>query len=296
MSIIFDALKRAEAQSQKGQAPKLASARTTSHTRSKVRIWALASVFVVLALSTWWFSGSPIKPSDTIAATDAAKPSATPREVGATAGESPLGRNVPGDRVPLADLSLKEASAVVQNPVVATDLRVAELNASGVRRLSVPSLDTPLTGAVQFDRTPEPVLAAAPPVSTLATVKPIEPPLAKPAPMVDLSQPKPAEATVTLAPIAEVAPPVIVPPIVEPEPALPTVFELDYKVRFELPKMAVSMYVYNAQQQFRFVIIGGKRYAEGEQIDSKVSITKIRADGLECEFQGTRFFYPRQSL
>ena len=60
--------------------------------------------------------------------------------------------------------------------------------------------------------------------------------------------------------------------------------------------MAVSMYVYNAQQQYRFVIIAGKRYAEGEQIESKVSITKIRADGIECEFQGTRFFYPRQSL
>ena len=90
--------------------------------------------------------------------------------------------------------------------------------------------------------------------------------------------------------------PVVAPPEVTPEPALPSIFELEYTVRHELPKMAVSMYVYNAQQQFRFVIIAGKRYAEGEQIESKVSITKIRADGLECEFKGTRFFYPRQSL
>ena len=151
----------------------------------------------------------------------------------------------------------------------------------------------PLTGAAQFDKKPELVVAVAPPVS------PPAPPPAKPTPQ--LPESKPAEAIAPPVSVAEVVPPVVTPPVVTPspvapEPALPSVFELDYKLRYELPKMAVSMYVYNAQQQFRFVIIGGKRHAEGELIESKVSITKIRADGLECEFQGTRFFYPRQSL
>ena len=293
MSIIFDALKRAEAQAQKGQTPTLASVRLAK-VRSKARLWALASLFV-LGLSVWWFISTSVKSSDTIASADVVKPSAT-------AGE-PL-----SDSVPQANLSLKETPAELQNPVVATDLSASSTSTStsaalaarststseakvGGGRLSVPSLDTPLTGAAQFDKKLEPV-AVAPPVS---------PPAPSPAqPTPQLSEPKPAEAIAPPVPVAEVVPPatppVVTPPAVAPEPALPSVFELDYKLRYELPKMAVSMYVYNAQPQFRFVIIGGKRYAEGELIESKVNITKIRADGLECEFQGTRFFYPRQSL
>ena len=288
MSIIFDALKRAEAQAQKGQTPTLASVRL-SKVRSKARLWALASLFV-LGLSVWWFISTSVKPNDTIASADVVKPSAT-------AGE------LLSDSVPQANLSSKEIPAELQNPVVATDLSASaalaarpastsELKAGG-GRLSVPSLDMPLTGAAQFDKKPELVVAVAPPVS------PPAPPPAKPTPQ--LPESKPAEAIAPPVSVAEVVPPVVTPPVVTPspvapEPALPSVFELDYKLRYELPKMAVSMYVYNAQQQFRFVIIGGKRHAEGELIESKVSITKIRADGLECEFQGTRFFYPRQSL
>ncbi len=292
MSIIFDALKRAEAQAQKGRAPTFANARIVSHARSKTRLWVLACLFVVVGLSAWWFRGSSAKPSGIILTTDADKPSPTARETGVTAGE------LTNNSGPQADFSLKKVPAVVENPVAATDLSTAESKASGTRQLSVPSLDLSLTGAAQFDKRPEPV-AVMPPISA---VKQVEPPLAKPA------QAKPAQAIPPApivapepiaipAPVAAVAPPPVAPPVVAPpEPALPSVFELDYKIRLELPKMPVSMYVYNAQPQFRFVIIGGKRYAEGEQIENKVNITKIRADGLECDYQGTRFFYPRQSL
>jgi len=295
MSIIFDALKRAEAQAQRGQTPTLASTRL-SRVRSKARLWALASL-LVLGLSVWWFISSSVKSSDPlvgtkVVSTEVTKPNAIAREIGVTAGE------LPGDSVLQADLSLKETPAVLQNQVVATDLSAGELKADA-GRLSVPSLDMPLTGAAQFNNKPEPVVAVAP-VSLPTPVKPVEPPPVQPA-TPQLVESKPAEAIAPPA-AAEVAPPPVLtptpvtPPAVTPEPALLSVFELDYKVRYDLPKMAVSMYVYNSQPQFRFVIIGGKRYAEGEQIESKVSITRIRADGLECDFQGTRFFYPRQSL
>ena len=286
MSIIFDALKRADAQRQKGQAPKLASTRTSLRTHSKARLWALVSLCLILGLSAWWFRRGSIDSGEIIAATEVAKPRTISREVAVAAGES-----TPAPRVPQADLSLKETPAVPQNLVVATDLSAAELNASGGRRLSVPSLDSPLTGAAQFDKRPEPIVAVAPPVAPVSA-KPVEPLLVKPVPTAALSEPKPSEVIATPAPVAAIAPPVIA----APEPALPSIFELDYKVRHELPKMAVSMYVYNTQQQNSFVIIAGKSYKEGEQIESKVSITKIRADGIECNFQGTRFFYPRQSL
>ena len=301
MSIIFDALRRAEAQRQKGQAPSLARALNVSKARSNVRIWALVSLFVVLGLSAWWFVGSPNEPAKVT--TTAVRSDTMPAAVAAPLAQVSLGQS------PMpADLSLTESSAPVRAAVVATDVRGTEAGTTTATRLSVPNLDSPLTGAAQFDKRRDQVVVAAPipalpipsspakPVESasvtpvLAEVKPAQAPAAMAAPT--------AMAASTAMPAMQTgAPPVLAAEIAKPpEPALPSIFELEYQIRHDLPKMVVSMYVYNAQQQFRFVIIGGKRYAEGEQIESKVTVTKIRADGIECEFQGIRFFYPRQSL
>ena len=287
MSIIFDALKRAETQRQKGQTPSLASTRAASNARPRLRIWALASLFVALGLSAWWFRTSPELAEATVTA---ASPNAKPVVVDVSADKL-----TPRQSSAQADLSLAEAPGVVPAAVVATDLRgnefaSAEIATSGATRLTVPSLDTPLTGAAQFDKQREPVAVIAPvlPATPMAPA-PVQPDLlpelvnAKP---VEVVEPVAAVPAAMPATAAEAGSP----------PVLPSIFELEYQLRHDLPKMAVSMYVYNAQQQYRFVIIGGKRYAEGEQIESKVTVTKIRADGIECEFQGTRFFYPRQSL
>lgn len=304
MSIIFDALKRAEAQAQKGQTPKLASARTAQHARSKFRLWALAALFVASGLSAWWFFASAPKSSDTIssdtiAATGLVKPNLAPQEITPNASDVKTGQNTPPADLAKSEFNQVNVSQADPNQADINSRESAVAQAAGrSRRLTLPSLDTPLTGAAQFAKLPEQAIASAPLVSPPAPVVPVELKAVAPVPAAELSPPKPAETIVPAAPVnAIAAPPApVATPTVAPEPALPTVFELEYKVRFELPKMAVSMYVYNVQPQFRFVIIGGKRYSEGEQIDSKVSITKIRADGLECDFQGTRFFYPRQSL
>lgn len=295
MSIIFDALKRAEAQAQKGQMPKLASARSAQHARSKFRLWALAAVFVASGLSAWWFFASAPKSSESITATGLVKPKLAAPEAGLNANES----NQSASSVDLPEVDANQANVSSGSPNQedsgSRESAVAQAAARS-RRLTVPSLDTPLTGAAQFGKLPEHAIASAPLVSPPAPVVPVELAAVAPAPAAAFAPPKPTEAIVPATPGDVVAAPTAAPTTVAPEPALPTVFELEYKVRFDLPKMAVSMYVYNVQPQFRFVIIGGKRYSEGEQIDSKVSITKIRADGLECDFQGTRFFYPRQSL
>ena len=296
MSIIFDALKRADAQRQKGQAPKLAATRNASQTSSRLRLWALASLFVLLGLTAWWYQAGPTESSAAIPVNGVVQPQANAGEAARIRAE----KLATGQNMPPADLSLREAPAVVPSMVIPTDIsaskaKVSDLGVNGTGRLSVPSLDTPLTGAAQFDRKAAPVdIAAAPPAP------PVQAAPITPAVKVESVGAKPVEAMVAAAPVAQV--PAVAQPVVQPNPIapsapeLPSIFELDYQIRHDLPKMAVSMYVYNTQQQFRFVIIGGKRYAEGEQIESKVSISKIRADGLECEYQGTRFFYPRQSL
>lgn len=293
MSIIFDALKRADAQRQKGQAPSLASALTASKSRSNVRIWALVSLFVVLGLGAWWFSGSPNEPAE---AAIAAVGSSNTKPYAMAAPSA----QVSSSQSPMtADLSFTEATALVPGAVVATDVRGARPDTTTATRLSVPNLDSPLTGAAQFEKMrDQPVVAAAPPTSPTpsAPTKAVDSASVTPV-LADVKQAEALAASTGMAALPTPASPVPVPESAKPQnPELPSIFELEYQVRHDLPKMAVSMYVYNAQQQFRFVIIGGKRYAEGEQIESKVTVTKIRADGIECEFQGIRFFYPRQSL
>ncbi len=297
MSIIFDALKRADAQRMKGQAPSLARALSAPHARSRVRIWALAGLFVVLGLSAWWFRGGPAAPEVLAVVPDA--------KTGTM--EVPTSERNADARSSQPDLSLTEAPGVVPASVVTTDLSKTEVSAKGATRLTLPSLDTPLTGAAQFDRKADPVVNAPVPVSP-SIPAPIAPTPGKSDLTPAIVDAKPVQANIPAVqtpvviadPIA--AAPAVTQPAITPEPlalapaAIPSIFELEYQLRHDLPKMAISMYVYNAQPQSRFVIIGGKRYAEGEQIESKVTISKIRADGIECEFQGTRFFYPRQSL
>lgn len=292
MSIIFDALKRADAQRQKGQAPKLAATGTSSPTSSRLRIWALASLLVLLGLSAWWFRANSRESSEVTAGSAVVQRETNAGKAAGIRAEKL--RNA--QNLPQADLSLSETPAVVPSTNITTSkANVSDLGVNGTTRFSVPSLDTPLTGAAQFNRKAARVEVAAAPPAPLVQVAPV-----RPAVKTEPVGSKAVEVLVAAPPVVQVpaaaqtvAPPDPIPPSA---PELPSIFELDYQIRHDLPKMAVSMYVYNAQQQFRFVIIAGKRYAEGEQIESKVSITKIRADGLECEYQGKRFFYPRQSL
>ena len=161
MSIIFDALKRADAQRQKGQAPKLAATRIVFQARSRFRLWALASLFVILGVSAWWFRASPTEASDAIAVNAVVKPeNSAPAAGGASADELTTGQGLPQ-----ADLSLGEAPAEVPATVIATDLNASsagDLGANSSARLSLPSLDTPLTGAAQFDNREARVIVAAP--------------------------------------------------------------------------------------------------------------------------------------
>ena len=69
-------------------------------------------------------------------------------------------------------------------------------------------------------------------------------------------------------------------------------YDLDYSIRHELPKMVISMHVYTERGP-RFLLVNGKRIAEGESIENTVLVQRIVPDGFECEFRGQRFFYPR---
>jgi general secretion pathway protein B len=70
-------------------------------------------------------------------------------------------------------------------------------------------------------------------------------------------------------------------------------YELPFNVRKDLPTLAVSMHVYAAVPEQRFVVIDGERKSEGEVVREGLTLREIRSDGIVLDLRGQRFFYPR---
>ncbi len=72
--------------------------------------------------------------------------------------------------------------------------------------------------------------------------------------------------------------------------------ELPFSVRKALPELRLSMHVYTSDPAQRFVILNDSRIGEGDKTTDDVFVREIRPDGVVLEFQGQRFFYPRDGL
>jgi general secretion pathway protein B len=74
---------------------------------------------------------------------------------------------------------------------------------------------------------------------------------------------------------------------------LPTVWELPYAARKDIPAIELSMHVFSSDPKQRFVVIKGDRHVEGDEVASDLVLREIRQDGLVLEYKGQKFFFPR---
>lgn len=79
-------------------------------------------------------------------------------------------------------------------------------------------------------------------------------------------------------------------------PGVPIYYELPYNIRQSLPDLKLSMHVYSKDPAQRFVILNNTRMVEGDKTPDDVTLQSIRPDGVILEFQGQRFFYPRDGF
>jgi general secretion pathway protein B len=339
MSIIFDALKKAEASRQRGQSPGLHSPQlrtgTGSAPASKLRVFTLAGLFLACGIGAYWSyarrdqgaaavaegnspgnSGAPV--STAAPGTGPGMIPGTPTaSVPSSAGIPPASAMPPAsaEMLPMVDLTQAGQATGGPQPDNAASPQVAQSAIGQITNQTavLPSLAKPLTGNASVT-TPIPTA----PIASGNAELDAERARAKEKVMAEMrsqaeaarldaqaSQQAQAEAAQVEAARAATMPassnntPVASMPLTPPAEApaasggLPMYFELPYEVRHGLPKMNVSMHVYNAAAQKRFVIVNGKRHVEGDQIEGGVTIRGIRAEGMECEFQGTAFFYPR---
>ncbi|MBL8300419.1 MAG: general secretion pathway protein GspB [Rhodanobacteraceae bacterium] len=121
---------------------------------------------------------------------------------------------------------------------------------------------------------------------------------APPAPSAKLPGSSPAPAPDLAMPEQKIPPPVARAAAEQAPPAaaleqLPAYWQLPYNVRKELPELKMSMHVYSATPTQRFVVLNGNRQVEGDEIGGEVHVAEIRTDGVVLSYHGQRFLVPR---
>lgn len=278
MSLILEALKKSEANRRLGQAPDLGTPFTPAR-RERSPLWALIAIVLSLGFGLWWWfgRGTPVSaPAKPPVATTAAP---TPARSAASAQnpESPQQEDKRNFAAARREDSNERSSAAAgkdeQVWVAAQRHDATELTAKRPARMAPPAV------------------AQIPPVTH---TPPAPAPVAAPA--------QPARAPKT-ADTRGYTPPPQAHPEIAPQPAsaaprldMPTYYDLPFATRKSLPQLSMSMHVYTADSKQRFVILDGTRMAEGDTTSDSLTLREIRPDGVVLEFQGQRFFFPRDGL
>ncbi len=278
MSLILEALKKSEQQRRLGEAPNLGTPIIVSR-RRRSGLPLLAALIAIALGVGWWLLRTPARaPVDRHA--DTATPAAAPPHVAAPTPHAPVARNPLARREPVA--RAPAAPAQRARPAPATALPATPL--AGNRPGSVANLPpSALVGAPHAART-----NAAPNAPATAT-----------APHTRAMDTQPAAAAPKPAPpphVPGVARPATAPAAVarrSSAPALPSIWELPYSTRKDIPALAMTLHVYADAPQDRFVVIDGERHVEGDDLGDGLILREIRADGIVLDLKGKRFVYPR---
>jgi cytoskeletal protein RodZ len=314
MSLILEALKKSEAKRRLGEAPDLGTPFAAPRRRNS----ALPLLFIaIIACGAfgWWYLRKPAPATDHTAVADTSKPKTAAPQLAAVSAPAPRvitpappPAPAPAARVPPSMPSNKpapESEAGEASKWVA----VGGSNARGRGALQAgrklppnmhrvaPAMPAatkapPVTAAASqvAAATPQPAPAAkTPEVHAASTAAPATSVLAKaaktpemhgvaPAPELRAAKSEPTESS-TAAPVVK--------------NDVPFYYELPFNVRKTLPPLRLSMHVYAGDPKQRFVILNDSRLAEGDKTSDEITLREVRKDGAVLEFQGQRFFFPR---
>jgi len=291
MSLILEALKKSEANRRLGQAPDLGTPFTTAR-RGRSPVWALLVIVLALGAGLWWWLGhSTPAPAPTAAVPGVA---AAPAPSQAAAPASTHQALQQEDQRVFAAARRQESNAqAAAAPGKDEQIWVAAQRHDATERMARrPERTTPTAAAqIRPAAAPAPVHVAAPAqparVPKTADMRGYTPP---PQPHPEPDQPHPQVGQ----PHPDAAASQQVPGT--PKLDVPAYYDLPFATRKALPQLSMSMHVYAADPKQRFVILDGARMVEGDTTTDSVTLREIRPDGVILEFQGQRFFFPRDGL
>jgi len=283
MSLILEALKKSEQQRRLGEAPTFGS--PVVATRKRRSILPVIAILIVVAGGVWWWLGH--RTSAPVPATSApvasTKPAETPiSQQVQTRPATGTVRPAPQRTPPAAAAANQDKRAVGVGNVA----RTAPVTTSPAATVGIPPAPDKNAG-LRAPAPPAPAKTdAALPAATPKTAGTTP---ATPPPVAPARQQPPAATTVDTKPA--VAPPPAAPAAAGV--ALPTVWELPYATRKDIPAIELSMHVFSSDPKQRFVVIKGDRHAEGDEVGTDLVLKEIRQDGIVLDYKGQVFFYPR---
>ncbi|HST28729.1 MAG TPA: general secretion pathway protein GspB [Rudaea sp.] len=294
MSLILEALKKSEANRRLGQAPDLGTPFTPAR-RERSPVWALLVIVLSLGIGLWWWLGrgtpapTPATPVPSVAAAPA------PGQAVARAPNSEALQQE--DQRVFAAARRQESNAqAAAAPGKDEQIWVAAQRRDATQRMARRTAPTAAPAAAQMP--PAAVHDAAPAhparAPKTADMRGYTPP---PQPHPEAGQPHP-EAGQPHPEAGQPHPDAVASQQVPGTPKLdvPAYYDLPFATRKALPQLSMSMHVYAADPKQRFVILDGARMVEGDTTTDSVTLREIRPDGVILEFQGQRFFFPRDGL
>ena len=257
MSYILEALKKAQAERQLGNAPTLHAAQpvvpalaASAASRKPLLVGLGAGALVVAAGAVFlWRAGPAPAPATRVAAV---VPVSAPPAAGSPAAGSP-------------------AAAA---PVVANSLEVSAPPAPPQE------VHVPQPRVVP----PAPAAAAAPRAATLAP-QPV--PATPPAPAV--AAVRTPTAVPTPAPVAATAPARTQAPAAAPEDSLPYLQQLPEPVQREVPRVAFGGYMYSANPADRLLLVDKTLRHEGEEVAPGLILEKLLPRAAVMNYRGVRY-------
>ena len=311
MSLILEALKKAEDERRLGQAPTLAS---VSPWRVQRRTpWQgilLALILVATVGGVLWLTvlRPASKPGADAMRAASASPAATraPAKPEPTTAATPPAQGIAsaGADAPTPARAAAPPAAKPGTPPARVALERAQVEA---RALS-PDERRRFEGGEQIRNNPGLV---PPPTPTRERAMP-DPDAALPAPLDENAGASPGSAPAIAPPRPERIPPgVQLPPPpahyapppdaatpAEPiaaatPPATSALPELGAADRAALPALKLTLHYFNPDAARRFVLINGERFGEGQDAAPGVRVLEIRPEGVMLEFRGHAFYLPR---
>jgi len=287
MSLILEALKKSEQQRRLGEAPTLGSPVVATRRRRSV-LPVLAALIVIAAGAGWWLTRK------------AAPPPATPAPPVTAEKQTPQAASAPkpGDRNAASSATMQDR--LKQEAARRKAEQARRIDAPGNAKpnppLGVPNANRAATATAPRkpgDPIPHTMPPPKAPAATAAAPSGISPkPTGVPKP--GDKAPPPAPAAAPAAESATATPPARAPAAAPPgTAALPTIWELPFATRKDIPALELSMHVYSSDPKQRFVVIKGERHVEGDEIASDLVLKEIRQDGLVLDYKGQKFFFPR---
>lgn len=282
MSLILEALRKSEAERQRGRAPGLfveqMPARAHARRAPTLWPWLLVAVLVATGLGWAWWQGRRPEPA---AVADLAAPaagSASDATPGSTrdAAIAPGAIDAPPTPAPVAPNSVAPDAAMpvsqIPDPVAATPPASERVPASPAD--TSPPIETASTADSQvIAPTPAPSPISAPPSTRVS------------------------DKTAPVVPAAPISPPsfssIPAAAAADSEPAIPTVASLSAAERAQLPPLKLSMHVYADAPGQRFVILDGQRLGEGATPSGGIVLEQIRRDGIVLSVNGQRVLLKR---